>query len=73
MKDKNGKEIYERDILRIYYDDGDSSLTDVRDFGEIDYYSDDSDYTILAWFDPDKCEIIGNIHDNPELLKGGQR
>lgn len=73
LKDKNGKEIYVRDILGIYYDDGDSGITTVRNFGEIDYYTDDSDYTILAWFDLNKCEIIGNIHDNPELLKGGQR
>lgn len=68
QKDRNGKEIYEGDILRymnngieesvVEYDCGEFNpllaliLTEVVDNGKIE------------------CEIIGNIHDNPELLEG---
>lgn len=72
VKDNKGVEIYEGDILRIYYDNHDSGITTVRSFGKIDYYTDCSDYAILAWLSPDLCEIVGNIYDNPELLKGGK-
>lgn len=68
LKDKNGKEIYEGDIVR-YVDDWDEN-------GEIVY--DDGGFEVhwpielerLEGDIADMMEIIGNIHENPELLGG---
>lgn len=72
LKDKNGKEIYEVDIVRVFqpfnvptkaiveFNDGCFELKGIE----------------LTWRDYVKCfvvnhaiEIIGNIHENPELLE----
>ncbi|MBQ8797208.1 MAG: hypothetical protein IJZ56_03320 [Oscillospiraceae bacterium] len=67
LTDKNGKRIFEGDILRfhgrvnypVFWD------ADYGAFGSC-YYR---DFDILSHYDRKKIEVIGNIHDNPELLE----
>ncbi len=71
LRDKNGKLIFEHDVIRfgdrigsIVYGEG---CWCVRDFTTRNRPAID---IILCEFD---VEIIGNIHDNGELLKGGEQ
>jgi uncharacterized phage protein (TIGR01671 family) len=65
LKDKNGKEIYEGDIvLEKEY------LYDVS-FGKI--FDPDRDEYTYGYFDYTDGEVIGNIHENPELLKENKK
>lgn len=75
LKDKNSKEIYEGDILKI----GDSRVAEVYWSNEEAQYIAGNDGVELSLnraynhdgFGGSAIEIIGNIHDNPEL-KGGK-
>ena len=67
--DKNDKAIFEGDIMKVYY-------LSVALIGFVEYDTDLGTFNInggmydTLMFARDKCEIIGNIHDNPKLLKG---
>lgn len=77
LTDKNGKKIFEGDILSVTNDDPDYDYITKVFFDCntlcVDVQGQDYDYTAIGfaneiWNDEcDQVEIIGNIHDNPEL------
>jgi len=65
LKDKNGKEIWEGDICQAWI-----LKTKKRITGEIQFINGFFGFDIhTRLYDAKICEIIGNIHENPELLK----
>lgn len=58
LKDKNGKEIYEGDILKQY----DKTY-------EVYYINGHFMSCNELWEENTRSEVIGNIYENPELLK----
>lgn len=86
LTDKNGKRIFEGDVFRYDYADlegiavvafGEYSFGADRCKNNVGFYA--NWISSPTYYRQDLCfwvyvrgvEIVGNIHDNPELLKGG--
>lgn len=68
LKDKNGVDIYEGDIVECFNDGLSEVLFRKGSFGTLTYTSRGVDfYTFNEIYGA--CEIIGNIYENPELLE----
>lgn len=70
LKDKNGKEIFEGDVVKLAKDvySEPAYYEIVRHRGGA-YRLESKRYGCELWLRHTDCEIIGNIHTNPELAE----
>ena len=80
LHDKNGKEIYEGDILkeiaprgyiyRVFSAAGGFVINAFQDEITMLRFAEPIANMQTAGYIQEQCEVIGNIHENPELLNG---
>lgn len=76
LLDKNGKEIYEGDIVHL--DSWKPNAMQIKFIEAAFCLADENgeylgDIHYIQHARVNKCTVLGNIHDNPELLKGCEK
>ncbi len=67
LSDKNGREIFEGDVVAVDVDFGTEQYPDARTINEVVEFKGAAFYPVC---EEQNFEIIGNIYSNPELLEG---
>lgn len=71
LKDKNGREIYERDIVRsMEYEEPSTFVVEWMQLINCGDCTNDSGIGFNLYLSqPNELEVVGNIYENPELLE----
>lgn len=69
LTDKNGTEIFEGDILKADYPDGDTCYYEIT-WREAGFHADCDEQIYISSHYVSDDEVVGNVHDNPELIGG---
>lgn len=78
IDDKNGVKIYKNDVVKTYaMIPGDEKYVDAVPTGVVKYYEgaywiDNNNSALRLFQESIQIEVIGNIHENPELLGGNK-
>ena len=75
MTDINDRQIYEGDIVRVRVSNDRFKKNPRFRNGVVTFCKYDGGWTNGCYFRflPQRMEVIGNIHDNPELMEGGAK
>ena len=71
LTDRNGKKVFEGDVIRYGGKENTEVIYQLCEYALIFKSQKYPQCGLLTEYNRNNLEVIGNIHDNPELLKGG--